>query len=175
VNNISILTRQGQEVSKMELKPTGFEYELLNIDIIYLAEIQSDDITLKYDLFNSASRMKELDTDENIFYESGKSDIRPESRPVLDKIIKILHDNHSARVEIISHTDAEGDEAVNMVLSEARAKAVADYLIRNGITDSRIKASGKGETQIRNRCVNGVLCSDKEHEYNRRTEFKFSK
>jgi hypothetical protein len=39
----------------------------------------------------------------------------------------------------------------------------------------RLKAEGKGETEIRNRCINGVDCSDKEHEYNRRTEFKFSK
>jgi outer membrane protein OmpA-like peptidoglycan-associated protein len=175
VSNISILTRQGQEVSKMELKPTGFEYELLNIDVIFLAEIQSEDITLKYDLFNSATRLKELDTDENIFYESNKSEIRPESRQTLDKIIKILHDNHNVKVEIISHTDSEGDDAVNLALSEKRAKAVAEYLVKNGISESRLKTSGKGETQIRNRCTNGVICSDKEHEYNRRTEFKFSK
>ena len=159
----------------MELKPTGFEYELLNIDIIYLAEIQSEDISLKYDLFNSATRLKELNTDENIFYERNKSDIRPESKPVLDKIIKILHDHHDTKLEIISHTDAEGDDAVNLALSEKRARSVAEYLIKNGVSESRLKTSGKGETQIRNRCTNGVSCSDKEHEYNRRTEFKFSK
>ena len=175
VSNISILTRQGREVSKMKLKPTGFEYELLKADIISLAEIQSEDITLKYDLFNSAARLKELSTAENIFYESNKSDIRPESKPVLDKIIKILQDHQNTKLEIISHTDSEGDDAVNLTLSEKRAQAVADYLIKSGISGFRIKTSGKGETQIRNRCTNGVQCSDKEHEYNRRTEFKFSK
>jgi outer membrane protein OmpA-like peptidoglycan-associated protein len=49
------------------------------------------------------------------------------------------------------------------------------YLNSQGIDIKRLKAEGKGETEIRNRCVNGIDCSDKEHEYNRRTEFKFSK
>lgn len=175
VKNISILTRQGAEVQKMELKATGFEYELLSAEIILLAEIQTEDITLKYDLFNSAARLKELDTDENIFYENNKSTIRPESKIILNKIVKILVDNPKAKVEIISHTDANGDEAANLELSAKRALEVANYFIKSGIAPDRIKTQGKGETQIRNRCQNGVACSDKEHEYNRRTEFKFSR
>lgn len=175
VKNISILTRQGAEVQKMELKATGFEYELLSADIITLAEIQTEDIALKYDLFNSAVRMKELSTDENIFYEANKSDIRSESKEILNKIVKILNDHPKVSVEVISHTDANGDDAANLELSAKRALAVADYFIKNGISDKRIKTSGKGETQIRNRCFNGVSCTDKEHEYNRRTEFKFSR
>lgn len=175
VKNISILTRQGVEVQKMELKATGFEYELLSADIITLAEIQTDDIALKYDLFNSSARMKELDTDENIFYETNKSDIRPESKVILNKIVKILNDNPKVKVEIISHTDANGEEAANLELSSKRAAAVADYFIKSGISDKRLKTTGKGESEIRNRCSNGVPCSDKEHEYNRRTEFKFSR
>lgn len=175
VKNISILTRQGAEVQKMELKATGFEYELLSAELILLAEIQTEDITLKYDLFNSATRMKELDTDENIFYENNKSTIRPESKVILNKIVKILNDNPKVKVEIISHTDANGDDAANLELSSKRALEVADYFIKSGISDKRIKTAGKGETQIRNRCLNGVSCSDKEHEYNRRTEFKFSR
>jgi outer membrane protein OmpA-like peptidoglycan-associated protein len=157
------------------LSATGFEYELLSAYIIILAEIQTEDISLKYDLFNSAARMKELDTDENIFYENNKSDIRPESKPILNKIVKILNDNPKVKVEIISHTDANGDDKANLDLSVKRAFAVADYFIKAGILPSRLKTQGKGETEIRNRCGNGVPCSDKEHEYNRRTEFKFSR
>lgn len=175
IKNISILTRQGAEVQKMELKATGFEYELLSADIITLAEIQTEDIALKYDLFNSAARMKELDTDEIIFYETNKSDIRPESKVILNKIVKILNDNPKVKVEVISHTDANGDDVANLELSSRRAKAVAEYFIQSGISSQRISTQGKGETQIRNRCTNGVACPDKEHEYNRRTEFKFSR
>ena len=175
IKNISILTRQGAEVQKMELVATGFEYELLSADIIILAEIQSEDISLKYELFNSSTRLKDLVTDENIFYPVSKTEVKPESKTILDKIVKILNDNPSAKIEIISHTDANGDDAANLDLSAKRALTVADYFIKSGISDKRIKTSGKGETQIRNRCLNGVSCSDKEHEYNRRTEFKFSK
>jgi outer membrane protein OmpA-like peptidoglycan-associated protein len=175
VKNISILTRQGAEVQKMELKATGFEYELLSAEIILLAEIQTEDIALKYDLFNSAARMKELDTDENIFYENNKSTVRSESKVILNKIVKILNDNPKVKVEVVSHTDSNGDDAANLELSSKRALEVADYFIKSGIASNRIKTQGKGETQIRNRCLNGVPCSDKEHEYNRRTEFKFSR
>lgn len=175
VKNISILTRQGAEVQRMELKATGFEYELLSADIIYLAEIQTEDISLKYDLFNMSARLKELSTDENIFYETNKSDVKPESKFILDKVVKILNDNPKVKVEVIGHTDANGDDAANLELSKKRAAAVAEYFVKSGIPEARIKSTGKGETQIRNRCLNGVACPDKEHEYNRRTEFKFSR
>ena len=175
IKNISILTRQGAEIQKMELKATGFEYELLSADIIILAEIQSEDISLKYELFNSSTRLKDLTTDENIFYPVSKTEIKPESKAILDKIVKILNDNLNSKIEIISHTDANGDDAANLELSAKRALTVAEYFVKSGISEKRIKTSGKGETQIRNRCFNGVSCSDKEHEYNRRTEFKFSK
>lgn len=175
VKNISILTRQGAEVQRMELKATGFEYELLSADIIYLAEIQTEDISLKYDLFNMSTRLKELSSDENIFYETNKSDVKPESKFILDKVLKILNDNPKVKLEIIGHTDAVGDDAANLELSKKRAATVAEYFIKNGVSQGRIKSTGMGESQIRNRCFNGVTCPDKEHEYNRRTEFKFSR
>ena len=78
-------------------------------------------------------------------------------------------------LEVISHTDALGDDASNLKLSQSRSNTVIDYLVGKGIGRQRLKAIGKGETEIRNRCLNGIECSDKEHEYNRRTEFKFIK
>jgi peptidoglycan-associated lipoprotein len=62
-----------------------------------------------------------------------------------------------------------------MALSEKRSAFVIDYFVSKGIDRKRLSSIGRGETEIRNRCVNGIDCSDKEHEYNRRTEFKFSK
>ncbi len=76
---------------------------------------------------------------------------------------------------VISHTDSQGDDDRNLKLSIKRSETVISYLSSIGIKMDRLKAEGKGEKEIRNRCVNGVDCSDKEHEYNRRTEFKFSK
>jgi outer membrane protein OmpA-like peptidoglycan-associated protein len=55
------------------------------------------------------------------------------------------------------------------------SNAVVKYLIAKGINPEKLKAIGKGETEIRNRCANNVNCSDKEQEFNRRTEFKYVK
>lgn len=120
-------------------------------------------------------QQKDLTVTENIYYELAKYNIVTESEIVLDKVIVILKASPNVKLEVISHTDAQGDDASNLKLSENRSNAVIDYLVSKGIEKSRLKGIGKGELEIRNRCVNGVSCSDKEQEYNRRTEFKFIK
>ncbi len=172
--NVSLITMEGREIAILEKNGINFKYKILKAEIIYLSETPLEDISLKYELFNS-SKKNELITAENIFYESKKSNIRDESKPILNKVIKILNDNPTVTLEIISHTDAQGDDESNLILSEKRAKSVEDYIVKAGISASRLKSGGKGETEIRNRCKNGVNCSDKEHEYNRRTEFKFTR
>lgn len=175
VNNVSLLTRGGTEISKFNITPAGFEYKLLQAEVTRLSEFEpSEDITERYSKF-SESDEGEMTSIQTIFYESGKSDIRPESKPTIDKVIQILKDNPKVQLEITSHTDAEGDDAFNLKLSEQRAAAVVNYIVAAGIKAKRLKSLGKGETEIRNRCTNGVLCFDDEHEYNRRTEFKFIK
>jgi outer membrane protein OmpA-like peptidoglycan-associated protein len=173
-SNVLLLTREGREISKMEKTSFGFGYKLLNADIVLMSEIESEDITMRYEMF-VATKNKELITSEAIFYEVNKSDIKEESKIILDKIVKILNDNPAVSLEVISHTDAQGDDKANMALSEKRAAAVTGYLTSKGIASGRLKSLGKGESQIRNRCFNGVLCSDIEHGYNRRTEFKFTR
>jgi outer membrane protein OmpA-like peptidoglycan-associated protein len=83
--------------------------------------------------------------------------------------------NPNLRLQIVSHSDSRGDDNYNLQLSEKRSIAVAGYLVFVGVEKNRIKALGKGETEIRNRCSNGVECSETEHRYNRRTEFLFIK
>lgn len=174
LDNLLLVTQEGKELAEFLENGNSFEYRLLKADIVTLSEMQTEDIKLKYDAFKSSAD-KELKTDEKIFYESGKSDIKKESEAILDRIVKILTDNPGVKLEVISHTDAIGDDKSNLALSKKRAAAVANYLIKHGIDAARIKTEGEGEKKIRNRCFNGVDCSNKEHEYNRRTEFKFTK
>ena len=96
-------------------------------------------------------------------------------KELLNKMIMVLQNYAQYNILITSHTDSQGDEATNLKLSIKRAETVLNYLISKGISKDRLKSEGKGETQIRNRCINNVNCSDKEHEYNRRTEFKFTR
>ena len=81
-------------------------------------------------------------------------------------------ENPNIEIELGSHTDARGNSPGNLRLSDKRAKASADYIISQGIDKSRILGKGYGEFQIIYRCVDGVKCSEKEHQLNRRTEFK---
>lgn len=174
LDNLLLVTQSGQELSSFESVAGHFEYRLLKADIVTLSEVQTEDIKMKYDAFH-LSKEKELKTDEKIFYESGKSDIKEESKVILDHVVQILSENPEVKLDIISHTDAVGDDKSNLKLSKKRAEAVAAYLSGKGIASKRLRTEGKGETEIRNRCFNNVDCSDKEHEYNRRTEFRFIK
>ena len=80
--------------------------------------------------------------------------------------------NSEVSVEIRSHTDSRGASDLNLALSERRAKAVYDYLVKNGVSKHRLKYKGYGETMLINRCKDGVNCTNAEHTQNRRTDFK---
>ncbi len=86
-----------------------------------------------------------------------------------------MRDNPSLEIEMGSHTDSRGPDSYNIDLSQRRAQSAVNYLVSRGIARSRMTAKGYGETQLLNRCKNGVACSIAEHQANRRTEFKIVK
>ena len=108
---------------------------------------------------------------ENIFYDYNKSTLRPESMASLDKLAEFIVEN-KLKIELASHTDARGSVTANQRLSQARAQSCVDYLIKKGVPTSSIVAKGYGESQLINRCKDGVVCSEEEHQANRRTEIK---
>ncbi|WP_167605558.1 OmpA family protein [Maribellus sediminis] len=109
---------------------------------------------------------------ENIYYDFDKSDILPASAVELDKLVKVMKDNPGWKVELGSHTDSRGSDAYNEDLSQRRSDSAVAYIIGKGIPQDRIIAKGYGETQLVNKCDDGVPCSPEEHRKNRRTEFK---
>jgi outer membrane protein OmpA-like peptidoglycan-associated protein len=109
---------------------------------------------------------------DNIFYDYDKWDILPVSEVELNKLITVMNDNPSWKVELGSHTDARGSDSYNEILSQKRSDSAVAYIIKNGISKDRIIAKGYGETQLVNHCKNGVECTDAVHRQNRRTEFK---
>jgi outer membrane protein OmpA-like peptidoglycan-associated protein len=76
------------------------------------------------------------------------------------------------QIELRSFTDSRASDTYNLRLSERRARAAFDYLIRKGITPSRLEARGYGESELVNDCNDGANCEEAEHRLNRRTEFK---
>ena len=106
---------------------------------------------------------------DDLYYDLNKYNIRPDAAIVLDKLAKILVDNPEVRIEIGSHTDSRGSSESNMTLSQNRSESVMAYLIGKGIAKSRLVAKGYGETQLINKCADGIDCPEVDHQANRRT------
>jgi outer membrane protein OmpA-like peptidoglycan-associated protein/tetratricopeptide (TPR) repeat protein len=107
-----------------------------------------------------------------IYFDYDKSFIRPDAEIELAKIIKYMREYPNVKIDVRSHTDSRGRDAYNWSLSNRRNKSTIAYIINNGgISANRITGQGYGETQLKNRCSNGVKCSKEEHQDNRRSEF----
>lgn len=113
-------------------------------------------------------KKKMVFTFRNIYFEFNKADVRPESYPVLDSIALFLKEYPNVKVEIGGHTDSRGSDAYNLKLSQARANAVRDYLIKvHNISPDRLIAKGYGERRL----VVYPERSEEDYQMNRRVEF----
>ncbi|SDX47454.1 Outer membrane protein OmpA [Lutibacter oricola] len=106
-----------------------------------------------------------------IYFDYDKFNIRKDAARELDKVVKVMNKYPDLIVESGSHTDSRGRDAYNNYLSDKRALSTVDYIISKGISPERITGKGYGETQLTNKCSNGVRCTTEEHQLNRRTEF----
>lgn len=108
-----------------------------------------------------------------ISFDQGSASLTPNAMEVLRKeLLPLLQQRPSLHVEIAAHTDSRGDARQNLELSQRRAQAVVNWLVQQGISPERLIAKGFGETRLKNRCADGVDCSEWEHAQNRRVEFR---
>lgn len=112
---------------------------------------------------------------KNLYFNFNDPSIRPDVHQDLDALVAILQQYPDMEIEIASYTDAVGSKDYNNNISQKRAFNVSQYLENQGIDANRLTAIGYGESGIRNRCIDGVKCSDSEHQYNRRVEIKIIK
>jgi outer membrane protein OmpA-like peptidoglycan-associated protein/tetratricopeptide (TPR) repeat protein len=83
----------------------------------------------------------------HIYFETDSFRILPESEPELTQLVKFLKDNWRLKVEIQGHTDDTGASEKNQVLSEKRARAVVDFLVKRGVEEERLNWAGYGENR----------------------------
>ena len=103
----------------------------------------------------------------NIFFESGRAELKPISYVELNKAVDLLEKNPTMVIEIGGHTDNLGSDELNLKLSQSRADAVRDYMILAGIEEARIQSKGYGEsTPIEDNSTEEGRAA------NRRTEFE---
>lgn len=108
---------------------------------------------------------------KNIYFDLDKSNIRTEAALDLEKILDVLNQYPSMKLDIRSHTDSRASHKYNEALSDRRAKSTISWLIKNGVSADRLTGKGYGENQLVNQCADGVKCSEEEHQMNRRSEF----
>lgn len=108
-----------------------------------------------------------------INWNTGSSTLTPGAKQIIDsRLMPLLAQNPGVKLEIASHTDSRGGASSNQSLSERRAQSVANYLISKGVNSSLLVANGFGERRLKNRCADGVSCTERQHAANRRTEFR---
>lgn len=105
---------------------------------------------------------------DNIYYDLNKYNIRPDAALELDKLVTVLKDNPTLRIELGSHTDVRDTDSYNLKLSQNRARSAVDYIVSKGIDQTRMTAKGYGETVL----IVQNAKTEEEHQRNRRTEFK---
>jgi outer membrane protein OmpA-like peptidoglycan-associated protein len=103
----------------------------------------------------------------NIFFDTGKATLRPESTAELERLQKLLTEQPTIKLEMSGHTDNVGKPLANKDLSQRRAQAVVTYLTQHGIATDRLIAAGYGDT--RPVAPNTTKAG---RQINRRTEFK---
>jgi outer membrane protein OmpA-like peptidoglycan-associated protein/tetratricopeptide (TPR) repeat protein len=106
-----------------------------------------------------------------IHFDLNKSDIRLDAALDLEKILDVMNHFPSMKLDIRSYTDSRGTAKYNENLSDKRAKSTISWLTKNGVDPSRLTGKGYGESQLVNKCSDGVDCTEEEHQLNRRSEF----
>jgi len=114
---------------------------------------------------------------KNIFYDYNKASLSDASKNELDRLVKLLNENPTIKIELSAHTDSRGGDAYNKKLSQRRAQSCVDFLIKGGIATERLVSKGYGETKLIKSDAEIAKLNfqeDKEdaHQENRRTEFK---
>jgi outer membrane protein OmpA-like peptidoglycan-associated protein len=142
----------------------GYLFNSINFNLPQFAEYQEIDTHILMVKAEVGSKV----VLKNIFFDTGKSDIKSESASELEKIHQLLTGNPHLKVQINGHTDNTGNANTNMALSLQRAQAVVKYLIEKGIDGSRVSAKGFGSDRP-------LVSNDDENEgraINRRTEIE---
>lgn len=106
-----------------------------------------------------------------IYFDFDKSVVRQDAKIELKKIVETMKQHPQMKVDVRSHTDSRGNSAYNLALSDRRVKATIDWMIEQGVEANRLTGKGFGDRNLQNNCKQGVRCSAKEHELNRRSEF----
>ena len=151
----------------------GYHPFSLNFDFTRLETSQNYTLNMPLNPVNSTAE----NILNNVFFDLAKASLRPESKVELINLSAYLKRNPSIRIEIQGHTDSQGDADQNLILSNSRARAVADFLVQEGIAAERLtyKGYGSGQPLITDAQIAQLKNASEiaaAHQKNRRTSYK---
>ncbi|NHN27688.1 OmpA family protein [Flavobacterium jejuense] len=192
--NITLLDSEMNTVSEMPVDEEGkYRFENLECNKVYYVRGTSPEYETEEKLVTTDKKTGETQTSlqvnkkvrtirvgddlakvfgiKIIYFDLDKANIRKDAAVDLAKIVEVMQQNPSMKIDIRSHTDSRQTNMYNEKLSEKRAQSTKMWMINNGIDANRLTAKGFGESKLINKCADGVECSEEEHQANRRSEF----
>ena len=149
----------------LEVRKKGYAFKSMRFDF---SDKKADDLKpIEMDILLDPIAKGATFVLNNIFFDTGKWELREKSKTELNELIRFMQDNPQVRGEISGHTDNVGEKKANQELSLKRAKSVYDYLVQNGIEPQRLTYKGYGDTQPA-----APNDSEENKQRNRRIEFK---
>lgn len=163
---MAIATREGYQADTLTFNTVGVRRSV-KVDKKFTLRLERKEPDSIVVTINEPIRLN------SIYYDFNDDKILPDAEPDLQYLADIMKQYPDIKIELSSHTDARGNDDYNQKLSQRRAESARRWLAeRSGIVADRIMAVGYGEKQLLNQCQNGVECTEDEHRFNRRTEFK---
>lgn len=137
---VDVLIPKGDKYNvKYKAFTSDTKYTVLDVPNVK-GELLSFDVVIQFELPKTY-------TLDNVYFETGKADISPKSFKELNELADYMTLKKTMGIEISGHTDNVGKPEANLKLSQDRANSVRAYLIKKGISESRIQAKGYGDTQ----------------------------
>ncbi|MBL4625341.1 MAG: OmpA family protein [Flavobacteriales bacterium] len=158
--------RNGEVVVEMVKGEDQFFYMLLNADKdgTVVTMNSEDDAEMNTGNISDSGLGDEL---PKMYFAKNSSYLSKDMHPGLNKLIDIMKNNPSVKVELITHSDSRGDVGYNLWMTERRSQRLAQYLISQGIAQDRIKTEAMGESALANQCYDETECTEEEHRVNR--------
>jgi len=171
-----VVTLDGYEVKgtlvEANQAPTKLRFELTHTPINAERRLNPTDTTKQSPIAVNELKSGSVLLLDEIVFERDKATLPYSAVRHLDALFELLQRYPQMDIDLVAHTDTRGEAASNMQLSAARSQNAKTYLIYRGIQAERIQSLGKGETAPRNHCLEGVECTDAEHQQNSRFEVK---
>jgi outer membrane protein OmpA-like peptidoglycan-associated protein len=153
-------------IPRMEINPTGltfYSYHASNENPIYLKNVRIAKGGVKY--YDRVMQDGKIIAN-GIRFDVGKASLKPESMGIINEVVELMQQHPDLRFSVEGHTDSDGNDEVNMELSQKRAESVMNEMIQLGIDQGRLESKGWGESQP----ITGNA-SPEDKANNRRVEF----